>query len=169
MSSTSTTALLLPTLATSPDTTSPHFSTSLSTDPSSSAQTITFGILSAVLAVGSIILAYLQLARMRRERLRAEHDCEMQVTASSARSPPPLRTDYFFGRSMSSFIERPSSLAQLSGVQLPETRLQGAQLTGAQLQEAHLPEAPLRIDDDFWYPVNRPRYQLNQFIYRWMK
>ncbi|KFY83182.1 hypothetical protein V498_08248 [Pseudogymnoascus sp. VKM F-4517 (FW-2822)] len=147
MSSTSTSALLLPTLATSPNTTPPHFSTSSSTDPSSSAQTITFGILSAVLAVGSIILAYLQLARMRRERLRAEHDCEMQVTASSARSPPPLRTDYFFGRyflgrSMSSFIERPSSLAQLSGVQLPESRLQGAQLTGAQLQDAHLPEAP---------------------------
>ncbi|KFY52788.1 hypothetical protein V496_08172 [Pseudogymnoascus sp. VKM F-4515 (FW-2607)] len=144
ISTTSTSALLLPTLATSPDTTPSHFSTSSSTDPSSSAQTITFGILSAVLAVGSIILAYLQLARMRRERLRAEHDCEMQVTASSARSPPPLRTDYFFGRSMSSFIERPSSLAQLSGVQLPETRLQGAQLPESRLQGTQLPGAQLQ-------------------------
>ncbi|KFX94991.1 hypothetical protein O988_06047 [Pseudogymnoascus sp. VKM F-3808] len=78
MSATSGLAPLLTTLnATSPHRTplfpSPTF------DDSSSVQTLTFGMLSAVLAVGSLILAYLQLVRMRRERLRvAERDCEMQ-------------------------------------------------------------------------------------------
>ncbi|KFZ11041.1 hypothetical protein V502_07774 [Pseudogymnoascus sp. VKM F-4520 (FW-2644)] len=76
MSSNSSHTLLLPTLNTTPDRTPPLFSTSTSTDPPS-IEAITFGVLSAVLAIGSIILAYLQLVRMRRERLRAEHDCEM--------------------------------------------------------------------------------------------
>ncbi|KFY29295.1 hypothetical protein V493_02428 [Pseudogymnoascus sp. VKM F-4281 (FW-2241)] len=76
MSSTSSSVVLLPTLNASPDTTS-HLAPSSSSIDSPSVQTITFGILSAVLAVGSIILAYLQLMRMRKERLRVERDCEM--------------------------------------------------------------------------------------------
>ncbi|OBT68360.1 hypothetical protein VE03_02954 [Pseudogymnoascus sp. 23342-1-I1] len=120
--SSSTTALLLPTLTTNPSTTHP-LTTSSSLDPPS-IQTITFGILSAVLALGSIILAYLQLARMRRERLKAQNDCEMQATASSATTPLPLGTEYFFGRSVSSFIELPSSVAELPGARVAEARVE---------------------------------------------
>jgi hypothetical protein len=76
MSATSSNTLLLPTLDASPNRTS--LFSSLAYSDSSSVQTITFGVLLAVLAVGSIILAYLQLVRMQRERLGAvEHDCEM--------------------------------------------------------------------------------------------
>ncbi|OBT79929.1 hypothetical protein VF21_01566 [Pseudogymnoascus sp. 05NY08] len=76
--STTTTPTPLPTLlSTTPTTTPPLFSNPTS-DSSATIQTITFGILSAVLAIGSIIVAYLQLVRMRRERLeRARDDCEM--------------------------------------------------------------------------------------------
>ncbi|KFY86967.1 hypothetical protein V498_07328 [Pseudogymnoascus sp. VKM F-4517 (FW-2822)] len=59
-------------------TTTPSILSNPSSDSSATIQTITFGILSAGLAIGSIILAYLQLVRMRRERLeRARDDCEM--------------------------------------------------------------------------------------------
>jgi hypothetical protein len=76
MSATVSNALLVPTLDTVLNNTS--LFSSLAYSDSSSVQTITFGILSTVLAVGSIVLAYLQLARIRKARLRdAELDCEM--------------------------------------------------------------------------------------------
>ena len=63
MSATSSNALLLPTLDASPNRTS-LFSSLVYSD-SSSVQTITFGVLSSVLAIRSIILAYFQPVRTR--------------------------------------------------------------------------------------------------------
>ncbi|OBT68353.1 hypothetical protein VE03_02953 [Pseudogymnoascus sp. 23342-1-I1] len=132
MSSTISTASLLPTLAASPDKTSLFPASASSNSPS--IETITFGILSAILAIGSIILTYLQLVRMRREQPKAEHDCEIHV--ANARSPSPLRTDYFIRRSISFIIESPCSLAQLPEARLPETQLLQTQLSETRLLEA---------------------------------
>ncbi|OBT83114.1 hypothetical protein VE02_08073 [Pseudogymnoascus sp. 03VT05] len=82
MSSTSSLTPMLPTLNSISTITTPNTAPSIFSNPhsdsSATIQTITFGILSAVLAIGSIILAYLQLVRMRRGRLeRARDDCEM--------------------------------------------------------------------------------------------